>query len=91
MHYIDLLLSFTLFVIGILTLCLKRFKKNAALVSVCLLFFPLAIVTYYFPETDIMVFQNVSILQIVVYPFVKLLILFLVVYYIYETKKIEGK
>ena len=91
MHYIDLLLSFTLFVIGILSLCLKRFKKNVALASVCLIFFPLAIITYYFPDTDIMVFQNISILQIAIYPFVKLLILFLIVYYIYETKKMEGQ
>ena len=91
MHYIDLLLSFTLFVVGILTLCLKRFKKKVFLVSICLIFFPIAVVTYYFPETDRMILQNVSILQIIVYPIVKLLILFLIVYYIFETKKKEGK
>ena len=90
MHYIDLLLSFTLFVVGILTLCLKRFKKKVFLVSVCLIFFPIAVVTYYFPETDRIILQNVSILQIIVYPIVKLLILFLIVYYIFETKKKEG-
>ena len=90
MHYIDLLLSFTLLVVGILTLCLKRFKKKVFLVSVCLIFFPIAVVTYYFPETDRIILQNVSILQIIVYPIVKLLILFLIVYYIFETKKKEG-
>jgi membrane protein insertase Oxa1/YidC/SpoIIIJ len=91
MHYIDLLLSFVLFVVAILTLSLKRFKKNVVLVSVCLLFFPIAIVMYYFPETDRTIFQNVSLLQIVVYPLIKLLFLFIILHYIFETRKKEGK
>ena len=91
MHYIDLLLSFILFVIAILTLCLKRFKKNVVLAAVSLIFLPIAVIMYYFPETDRTIFQNVSLLQIVVYPLIKLLFLFIIFHYTFETKKKEGK
>ena len=91
MHYIDLLLSFILFAIGILTLCLKSYKKNIFLISVCLLFFPIAIITYYFPEANITIFGNIPILDVVLYPLVKIVILLVILQYIFEMRKREGR
>lgn len=87
MHYIDLLLSFILFIMGILAVILKRFKKNIWIVILSLLFFPIAIATYYFPETDKVVFGSVSVLQIIVYPLVKILIILVLFHYIFQAKR----
>ncbi len=94
MHYIDLLFSFTLFVIGILTLCLKRFKTNIWLVSICSLLFPVAIVTYYLPELDPVLINSstggISLLTVIVYPVVKILSLIIVIHYIVRMKRGTG-
>jgi len=91
MHYIDLLFSFTLFVIGILTLCLKRFKANIWLVSICLLLFPVAIVTYYLPELDPVLMngktREISLLTVIVYPVVKVLSLVIVIRHLFRMKR----
>lgn len=91
MHYIDLLLSLILFILGILALCLKRFRKNIWIVAIALLFFPVAVVTYYFPEIDPAIFGDVSLLTVVVYPLVKVLLLMVIIHYISEDRKREGK
>ena len=91
MHYIDLLFSFILFVIGMLTLLIKRYRTNIWIVSVSLIFFPVAIVTYYFPSIDPVIFGEVSLLTIIVYPFVKLLILVVILLHISESRRREGK
>lgn len=94
MHYIDLLFSFALFVTGILTLCLKRFNTNILLVSICLLLFPVAIVTYYLPELDPVLISGkigeISLLTVIVYPIVKILALAIVIHYIFRMKKGTG-
>lgn len=91
MHYIDLLFSFTLFVIGILTLCLKRFKANIWLASICLLLFPVAIVTYYLPELDPVLIsgktREISLLTVIVYPVVKVLSLVIVIRHLFRMKR----
>jgi hypothetical protein len=91
MHYIDLLLSFILFVIGILTLLIKRYRTNIWIVFISLIFFPVAIVTYYFPEIDPVIFGEITLLTFIVYPLVKVLILVVILRYISENRKREGK
>jgi len=87
MLYIDLLLSFTLFVLGIFSLITRRFRRNIWIIVLSLLFFPAAIVIYYFPEIDKVIFGNISIMNIVVYPLVKILIILSLIHFIFEKKK----
>ena len=94
MHYIDLLFSFALFTVGVLTLCLKRFRTNIWLVSICLLLFPVAIVTYYLPELDPVLFQGdrggVTLIAVFVYPIVKILSLVVVIRHFLSVKRGAG-
>jgi hypothetical protein len=94
MHYIDLLFSFALFVIGILTLCLKRFKTNIWLISICFLLFPVAIVTYYLPELDPVLIRGetggITLLSVIVYPVVKILSLVIVIHHVLRMKRGTG-
>ena len=75
MNYIDLLLSFILFIMGILFIVRRRFKTNVWVVVLALLFFPISLITYYFPHLDVALFGEITILQILLYPFLKLVIL----------------
>ena len=75
MNYIDLLLSFILFVMGILFIVRRRFRSNLWVVFLALLFFPISLITYYFPHLDVALFGEITILQVLLYPFMKLVIL----------------
>ena len=75
MNYIDLLLSFILFVMGILFIVRRRFKTNLWVVVLALLFFPISLITYYFPHLDVTLFGEVTFVQLLLYPFMKLVIL----------------
>ncbi|MBN2324536.1 MAG: hypothetical protein JXQ30_12440 [Spirochaetes bacterium] len=94
MHYIDLFFSLALFVTGVLTLCLKRFKTNIWLVSICFLLFPVAIVTYYLPELDPVLMHGtageITLLAVIVYPVVKILSLVIVIQYLLRMRKQTG-
>jgi len=82
MLYIDLLLSFVVFVMGILSLFLKTFKTNRWVAVLSIIFLPVAVVTYYLPEIDVKVFGEITITTLILYPFVKILLIFSLVRYI---------
>jgi hypothetical protein len=86
MLYIDLILSFILFAMGIILIIKKRLRSNRWLIVLAFLFFPVALVTYYFPELDLIVFGNTSIVKIVIYPFIKVIILLAFVRYIFFSR-----
>jgi len=86
MLYIDLILSFILFAMGIILIIRKRLRSNRWLIVLAFLFFPVALVTYYFPELDLIVFGNTSIVKIVIYPFIKIIILLAFVRYIFFSR-----
>jgi uncharacterized membrane protein (DUF485 family) len=60
---------------GILFIFRKRFRTNLWVVVLSLLFFPISLITYYFPHLDVELFGEVTILQVMIYPFIKLVIL----------------
>jgi hypothetical protein len=74
-NYIDLILSFILFAMGILFIVRKRFRSNIWVVVLALVFFPIALVSYYFPQFDVILFGNTTILKMLIYPFIKIIIL----------------
>lgn len=75
MNYIDLILSFILFAMGVLFIVRKRLRSNIWVIVLALLFFPIALVTYYFPHLDMVLFGETTILKMLVYPFIKIIIL----------------
>ena len=75
MNYIDLLLSFILFVMGIIFIVRRRFISNLWVVVLALLFFPISLITYYVPHFDVALFGEVTIIQVLLYPLIKLVIL----------------
>ena len=87
MLYIDLFLSFVLFVIGILSIAIKKFRTNIWIITLSLIFYPVAIITYYFPDLNSLLFGNISILDAVVYPFVKVLIILSMIQCIFDLKE----
>ena len=86
MNYIDLILSFVLFVMGVLFIIRKRFRSNLWVVVLALLFFPISLITYYFPHLDIVLFGEITILQVLLYPFIKLVILLALARSIWDTR-----
>ncbi len=88
MLYIDLILSLTLFIMGILSIVLKSFRPNPWVVALSLLFFPIAVVTYYFPDMNLIIFGNVAILDILIYPFAKVLVILTLVRFMRQKKDI---
>jgi len=74
-NYIDLILSFILFAMGVLFIVRKRLRSNIWVIVLALLFFPIALVTYYFPHLDMVLFGETTILKMLVYPFIKIIIL----------------
>jgi hypothetical protein len=76
MHYVDLALSFVLSVLGVLSLVLRKLKTNVWVSVLSLLLFPLAVFSYYFPQLDRVLFGSISVQDAIMYPFVKVLILF---------------
>jgi len=87
MLYIDLLLSFILFVLGIISLIIKRFRRNIWIIVLSLLLFPLTIVNYYFPQIDRVLFGNITVMNIIIYPFVKILIILALISFIVEKRR----
>ena len=88
MLYIDLILSLILFIMGFLSIVLKSFKPNPWIVALSLIFFPIAVVTYYFPDMNFSIFGNITILDILIYPFAKVLVILTLVWFIRQTKDI---
>jgi hypothetical protein len=85
-NYIDLILSFVLFVMGVLFIIRKRFRSNLWVVVLALLFLPISLITYYFPHFDIVLFGEITILQVLLYPFIKLIILLALARSIWDTR-----
>jgi hypothetical protein len=75
MLYIDLILSFILFVMGLLSIFLRTFKPNPWLAALSLLFFPIAVIGYYFPDMNRTLFGTVRVLDVLLFPVVKILLL----------------
>lgn len=75
MLYIDLFLSFVLFVLGILSLVSSRFRTNPWVSILALTFLPLSVFNYYFPSYDLLLFKEISVRDFILYPLVKLLII----------------
>jgi len=84
MLYIDLLLSFVVFVMGLLSLFLKRFKINRWVIVLSLLFLPVSVVNYYLPEIDVKVFGEITITNLILYPFVKILLVLALLRFIFR-------
>ena len=87
MLYIDLFLSFVLFIVGILSLAIKKFRTNIWIIMLSLIFYPVAVITYYFPDLNRIIFGNISILDAVVYPFVKILIILSMIQCLFDLKE----
>lgn len=87
MLYIDLFLSFVLFIVGILSLTIKKFRTNVWIIILSLIFYPVAVITYYFPDLNRIIFGNISILDAVVYPFVKILIILAMIQCLFDLKE----
>jgi hypothetical protein len=75
MFYIDLILSFILFVMGLISIFLRTFRPNPWIAAVSLLFFPIAVVSYYFPELNRTLFGTVRVLDVLLFPVVKIFLL----------------
>jgi len=60
---------------GVLFIVRKRLRSNIWVIVLALLFFPIALVTYYFPHLDMVLFGETTILKMLVYPFIKIIIL----------------
>jgi heme/copper-type cytochrome/quinol oxidase subunit 4 len=75
LNYIDLILSFILFAMGILVVVRKRLRSNRWIIVLAILFFPIALVSYYFPHLDIVLFGETTVLKMIIYPFIKIVIL----------------
>ena len=75
MNYIDLILSFILFSMGVLSIIRKRFRTNRWVIVLALLFFPVALVSYYFPHLDIVLFGETTVVNMLIFPFIKIVIL----------------
>jgi len=89
MLYIDLLLSFVVFVMGLLSLFLKRFKINRWVIVLSLLFLPVSVVNYYLPEIDVKVFGEITITNLILYPFVKILLVLALLRFIFRGENIR--
>lgn len=82
MHLIDLILSFILFTVGGLLVFRRKARENTWIVLLSLLFFPIALYTYYFPDASVTLLGDFTLLQTLMYPLVKLLLLLALVRYI---------
>jgi hypothetical protein len=76
MHYVDLALSFVLAILGVLSFVLRRLKTNVWISVLSLILFPAAVYSYYFPQFDRVLFGRISIQDVIMYPVVKVLIVF---------------
>ncbi|KPJ89262.1 MAG: hypothetical protein AMS17_02600 [Spirochaetes bacterium DG_61] len=88
MFYFDLILSFSLFVMGLLVIFLKSFRPNPWIVGLSLLFFPIAVISYYLGELNRTLFGSIRVLDLLVYPLVKIIILLSLIQVIIKEKRI---
>jgi hypothetical protein len=86
-HLIDLILSFILFALGGLLVYRGKAHENAWIVLLALLLFPVALYTYYFPEAEMRLLGDFTLLQALLYPLVKLLLLLALIRYIRLLKR----
>lgn len=87
MLYIDLSISLLLFVVGIIYLLKKQIKKNVWIVILAFIFYPISILMYFFPDINVTLFGNITLRDVVIYPFVKLLIIFAIISFLAAEKK----
>jgi hypothetical protein len=87
MHYVDLALSFILSVLGVLSLVLRRLKTSVWISVLSLILFPLAVYSYYFPQFDRVLFGTISVQDVIMYPFIKVLILFALAAHLVRRKR----
>lgn len=87
MNYIDLILSFSLFAMGVLFIVRKRFGANLWIVILALFFFPIALLSYYFPHLDVTLFGETTLLKALIYPFIKILLLLALIHSIGKYRK----
>ena len=87
MQYIDLILSFILFVMGILSFFISIFRANLWVQIASLFFFPISLIAYYFPDLNITLAGNITLLDFLLYPFVKVLILLAFIRYMSAERK----
>ncbi len=87
MLYIDISISLLLFVTGIIYIIRKRYRKNVWIIILALIFYPISIFMYFFPDINMTLFGSITVRDVVIYPFVKLLIIFALVSYLTVEKK----
>ena len=87
MHYVDLALSFILSVLGVLSLVMKRFKTSVWVSILSLVLFPAAVYSYYLPQFDRILFGKISIQDVIMYPLVKVLMVFALSAYMMQRKR----
>jgi hypothetical protein len=87
MNYIDLILSFSLFAMGVLFIVRKRLGANLWIVILALFFFPIALLSYYFPHLDVILFGETTLLKVLIYPFIKILLLLALIHSIVKYGK----
>jgi len=76
MQYLDLALSSVLFVLGVLSLVLRRLKTNLWISALALLLLPIAVYSYYFTDYDRLLFGKITVQTVLRFPFVKVLLVF---------------
>lgn len=86
MQFIDLLLSFILFAIAVVFIIRKKLRENIWIIVLALIFFPISLIRSYFPEMDVILFGKISVLDVIVFPFVKLILLLAILRYIFAAK-----
>ncbi|MCK5569816.1 MAG: hypothetical protein KAJ15_08875 [Spirochaetes bacterium] len=87
MLYIDLSISLLLFVTGIIYIMRKQDRKNVWIIILAFIFYPISIFMYYFPDINMTLFGSTTVRDVVIYPFVKILIIFALVSYLAVEKK----
>jgi len=85
-QFIDLLLSFILFATAVAFIIRRKLRENVWIIILALLFFPISLIRSYFPEMDVILFGKISVVDVIVFPFVKLILLFAILRYIFTAK-----
>jgi len=86
MQFIDLLLSFILFATAVVFIIRKKLRENIWIIVLALIFFPISLIRSYFPEMDVILFGKISVLDAIVFSFVKLILLLAILRYIFTAK-----
>lgn len=70
---------------------MERFKKNIFITILLLIFLPFAVLTYYFPEINVVLFGSITVLNAAMYPFVKILLLVSIITFMVQRKKKQNR